>query len=125
MKKGTLTVFGLGALGVVALAVITLLVGAAAYIAQPVLPVVPVEVLYRESYVGEGYVAQITNKTSKHVAVKAHFSNRTLNQSFQATIDLPPRATREIGWLEGWKLRSGDHLMISMADHRNVSARIP
>ncbi|MCW5761834.1 MAG: hypothetical protein KIT88_01170 [Phycisphaeraceae bacterium] len=122
MKKGTLIVLGLSGAGGVALVMVALI---AAIVVSVAKPVVPIEVLYRESYVGEGYVAQIKNKTSKHVVVKAHFSNRTLKQSFQTSIDLPPKATREIGWIKGWKLRSGDDMMFSMVDHRNFSARIP
>jgi hypothetical protein len=122
MKKYSLIVLGLGGATGAALLMAALI---AVFVVRVAKPPVPVQVLYRESFVGEGYVAQITNRTAKHVAVKAHFSNRTLNESFQTTVDLPPRATREIGWMEGWKVRSGDDVMISMAEHRTLSTRIP
>ncbi|HBC89249.1 MAG TPA: hypothetical protein DCZ94_20100 [Lentisphaeria bacterium] len=88
-------------------------------------PPMPVKVTYRSSAVGEGYVAQFQNQTSKYLAVRVVFKNRTLNQTKEGSIDLPPNGSTEIGWMEGWKFVSGESIDLYHEDYSSASYRIP
>lgn len=88
-------------------------------------PAMPVGVTFRESAVGQAYVAQFQNLTNKYLAVRVKFKNKTLNHEKEGYIELSPYGKREIGWAEGWKFFSGETIHLSHEDYESVSYRIP
>jgi len=81
------------------------------------LHVVPMEVSSRDSLVGEGQVAIISNPTGKTLHnVRIVCRNSRLNQE-KAFLEesWAPSRTVELGWAEGWRFESGETLEISAA----------
>ncbi len=105
--------------------VVTVLVAVGIMFAGCGKPPMPVTVTYRESAVGEGYVAQFHNQTAKYLQVRVQFKNRTLNQENNSYIDLSPNGTTEIGWLEGWKFVSGENISLYHEDYATAQYLIP
>lgn len=88
-------------------------------------PDLPVTVTYRESMVGQGYVAQFRNQSDRYLTVVVEFENKTLNDRKRGYIELAAGGTQEIGWMEGWKFTSGETIELSHDDYRPRSYRIP
>ena len=88
-------------------------------------PQMPVQVTYRGSLVGEGYVAQFRNTSDKYLQVVVTINNNTLGQTKQGPIDIPPHETKEIGWVQGWKFTSGDAITVSHNDYQTLKVKIP
>lgn len=77
------------------------------YIASlaPVKEVVPVQVTYRQSVMGQGLVGIFTNTSNKPLTLAITIQNQ---KTFR--VDLAPGQTQEIGYLEGWRFEYG-HLI--------------
>ena len=88
-------------------------------------PEVPVTVTFRTSPFSNGLVAQFHNNSNRHLAVVLDFQNKTLHQEKNGYIEIEPSATKEIGWLEGWKFMSGETITISHEDYSTVTLRVP
>ena len=91
----------------------------------PALPPLPIDITYRESLVGEGYVAVFTNPTRRHFRLVVSMVNPTTGETKRATLDVAPLQIREIGWAEDWKFMSGDRLTVSLSGYQTFNARIP
>lgn len=91
----------------------------------PKLPTFPIDITYRESLVGEGYVAVFSNPTQRHFRVLVSMANPTTGETKRAALDIAPLEIREIGWAEGWKFTSGDRLTASLSGYQTFSAHIP
>jgi hypothetical protein len=91
----------------------------------PALPPLPIDITYRESLVGEGYVAVFTNPTRKHFRIVVSMVNPTTGETKRGALDIAPLQIRELGWAEDWKFMSGDRLTVSLAGHQTLSAHIP
>jgi hypothetical protein len=89
------------------------------------LPSLPIDITYRESLVGEGYVAVFTNPTRKHFRIVVSMVNPTTGETKRGALDIAPLQIRELGWAEDWKFMSGDRLTVSLAGHQTLSAHIP
>jgi hypothetical protein len=92
---------------------------------RPDLPELPVNVLYRESLVGEGYVARFQNLSEKYMQVRVRLSNPTLRTVKNSYVDLRPNEITELGWLEGWKFVSGETIEMFHEGFRSQKWRIP
>lgn len=88
-------------------------------------PDLPVNITYRKSAVGEGYVVQFFNKSNKYIAFLVNFENKTLNKKKTDYIELSPGEIKEIGWMEGWKFISGEKIRLSHEDYKAITYKIP
>lgn len=91
----------------------------------PEIPELPVDVSYRNSEIGQGYVAILQNKSDRYLAVKISLYNATRNESKTLDLDLPSHKDVEIGWLEGWKFVSSDSIKIYHPEYTEKIVRIP
>ncbi len=53
------------------------------------------------------------------------FRNKEKNQQKAGMLDLEPNGTAEIGWLEGWKLESGETITVSHPDYSSFTVTVP
>ena len=89
-------------------------------------PDLPIEVKYRESMLGKGYVAIIKNTSKSNISV--NITLRTSNQDQQkksAVIAFEPLFEESIGWMEGWEFKSGDAITISHNEYQTSTFKIP
>lgn len=88
-------------------------------------PDMPVSITWREAKLDSSLVAQFRNNSNRHLAVMTRFENKTLNQTKEGYLELPPMETIEIGWMEGWKFMSGEYLTLAHEDYKTLSVRMP
>jgi hypothetical protein len=72
----------------------------------------PFRVSYRKALTGSGYVAQIRNISRGSQSVKVTLENPTLNRARVYSLVVDARDFREIGYLQGWTLASGDKITL-------------
>lgn len=72
----------------------------------------PFHLTYRKAITGNGYVAQVRNISAKSQAVKVTLHNPTFNQTKAYSLVVDARNFKEIGYLEGWTLASGDKITL-------------
>jgi len=77
---------------------------------EQALPVLPVEVKYREAMTGPGLVLHVKNQTEKALVLMVKMTNPTTKQSKNFRLDLSPKGSTEVGYKEGWTGASGDQL---------------
>ena len=80
---------------------------------------IPVKVSMRESAVGKGLVAVISNCSGKTLYnMKIVCKNFEFNQEkIYTEEEFTPEHTIEIGWMEGWKFCKGEVLKISVSGY--------
>jgi hypothetical protein len=88
-------------------------------------PPLPVEVDWRSSYLGEGLVLVLTNKSERHLTILLDVTNPTTAASSQFELHLRPMMTDEFGWLEGWRFTSGDRVRIQSSGYSSRRLRAP
>jgi hypothetical protein len=89
------------------------------------LPVLPMQVKYRRALLGSGYVLQFVNETDSPLSVAASVAHPATNLGRSYQVNMPPRGTKEIGWLEGWVGQSGDTYTLHNNAYRESSGSIP
>lgn len=89
------------------------------------LPLLPVEVGYRPSLIGEGLVLNVKNNSNRTLTILATLSNATLRSEKKFNLTISPSEVSEIGHLEGWELVSGDQVKLFNAEYREWSGSIP
>jgi hypothetical protein len=93
--------------------------------ARPVGPPVPVSISYRESAVGRGKVAVVSNQSGDTLNVLVAHDSPARGRHKTGYLNLPPGRSVEIGWLEGWRFESGDRVSVSHAGFQPQSVLIP
>ena len=88
-------------------------------------PDMPVVVTKRESFLGQGLVAQFNNQTSSQLTVNLVFENKKRNQRKEGSINIPANEMVEIGWLEGWTFEPGETVTISHPNYKTKTWFIP
>jgi len=88
-------------------------------------PPLPVEVAYRKSLVNEGYVAIFQNQSDKYLEIELEALDPTTNIKKVGRFDLDAYSKMEVGWLQGWKFRSGDIIKIYNAGYRPYICKLP
>ena len=72
----------------------------------------PFRVTYRKALTGNGYVAQVRNISRGSQSVKVTLYNPTLNRTRVYSLVVDARDFKEIGYLQGWTLASGDKVTL-------------
>lgn len=85
---------------------------------------VPVKVVTRESFVGEGLVAQLHNEAPNRLVVNVVLENEALGHRKEGHVALAPNSVYEIGWVEGWRFERGETITISHSDYRSMTYTI-
>lgn len=88
-------------------------------------PNMPIQVTYRASLLGEGYVGVFTNQSSRLLAVMVTAQNPSFGRQQNFRLDVPPNQSREIGHLEGWTFVSGDLITVTHAEYASITTKIP
>jgi len=88
-------------------------------------PQLPLDVSFRDSLIGRGYVLRVENTSDKYLQLRATYKNPTLDEEMTQVLDVPAQETVEVGWGEGWKFSSGEKIFLSHADYRTLRLRIP
>ncbi len=91
----------------------------------PPKPKLPIEITYRHSHLGEGYVVNFYNPTRKYIQVKATFENPTFSEKKTTILSISPRSQIEYGWMEGWKFSSGEFITLEHADYLPLKTKLP
>ena len=113
------------ALCAVALAVITF-VGCGGKEKRPAKPPMPVQMSFRPAALSsQGYVLQLKNQSTRHLAVMVLLQNKTVNQQMTGYLTIQPTGLTEFGWLEGWVFLSGETVKLSHEDYQDLEARVP
>ena len=89
------------------------------------LPVLPIEVKFRNAILGSGMVLQVQNTSSKPLMILVTLSNPTTQQKKVSRLDILPNSAGEIGHMEGWILASGDQIEVSNANFKTWKGSIP
>ncbi len=90
-------------------------------------PDLPLRYSFRDSLVGQGKVLMIRNDTDKFFQLKLEVHNRTLNAKSTHAINVGPRKTTEIGWLEldDWHLVTGERIRIHNDGYKTAHLVVP
>lgn len=88
-------------------------------------PEMPVKVGFRPSITGPGLVLRVENSSDRHLSILATLTNPSINDSRNFRLDVPPGGTSETGYREGWRLASGDRIVLTHDDYRNWQGSIP
>jgi len=89
------------------------------------LPEMPIDVTYREAYMGDGLVAQFTNTSGKHLSVVVALHNTSIDYDKSYRLDLAPWETKELGHFEGWAFASGDTISVLSSQYKTKNVRMP
>lgn len=81
-------------------------------IRQQSLPLLPIEVGYRNALLGPGMVLQVKNTSDQILTVLVTLNNPTTSQEQSFRLDIDPHGVSEIGHKEGWILAQGDNCEI-------------
>ena len=77
----------------------------------------PIEVGRRKALLGDGYVIQVSNQTTKMLPVKVHLENPTFGKQADFDLILPAAklvtGIKEIGSVQGWTAVTGDIITIT------------
>lgn len=76
-------------------------------------PDLPVSVTRRPSTVGRGFVGQVRNDGDTYLRLAVTYTDVTTGRTTTGKVEVGPRATVELGWLEGCPLATGDTLTLS------------
>lgn len=88
-------------------------------------PDMPVEITYRQSLVGQGYVLQFHNTSTRLLRVAVRIRDSATGQVKELPLEMPGGKTAEIGWLEGWKFVSGDQVTVRHEEYADKLYLIP
>ncbi len=84
----------------------------------------PVKLALRPATFGpSGKILIITNASDSPLTVDLFMSNGQMERRLR--FDLPPLVPRELGWLQGWSLKSGDTVTIDNSSYDQVKITIP
>ncbi len=89
------------------------------------LPEMPIEVTYRPAYMGDGLVAQFTNRSNEYLSVIIELHNNSINYEKSYRLDLSPQETKELGHMEGWAFASGDSISLLSSQYRTKKVVMP
>jgi hypothetical protein len=81
-------------------------------------PNLPIQVGYRKSLIGKGYVSIIQNKSKQPLALEIDLRDRNANNKKMERKTLAPNQKIEIGWVQGWEFESGDVIKISNPNYQ-------
>jgi hypothetical protein len=68
----------------------------------------PVEASFRREPAGKGLTLLLTNKSKRHLSLEAMVKRPRLKQTKTFQLEVPPGATTELGYRQGWSFVSGD-----------------
>lgn len=88
-------------------------------------PEMPVGISYRASVVGQGYVLQFHNTSTRLLRVAVSIKDSATGQSREMPLEIPGGKMSEIGWLEGWKFVSGDQVIVRHEEYAEKLYLIP
>jgi hypothetical protein len=88
-------------------------------------PAMPVEVSFRESYIGLGLVAVFNTTSDRTLTLVLVMRNPTLAIARRFTLELGPHDSDSFGYFEGWKFASGDELMVYNNDFNPIKTVAP
>lgn len=91
----------------------------------PPKPEVPVVISSRSAVLGNGEVAIFSNQTGNRLTITVKIEDKTGSNRKTGTLDLDPNGKAEIGWMEGWRFKSGDTIEISHPDYSPKTTRFP
>jgi len=83
----------------------------------------PVKLVVRPAIFGGGKVLIITNGSDSPLSVDLFMSNAQLER--RVRFDLRPGRPQEVGWSQGWNLKSGDSVTISNSSYDSIKISIP
>ena len=89
-------------------------------------PAMPIEVQYRPSMFGNGYVAMLKNTSDGEFTYQVELRSTNLDAPKKSMpITIPAGSSTEIGWAEGWKFERGDTITVTHADYASGIYSIP
>jgi hypothetical protein len=88
-------------------------------------PPLPVDVRFRQALMDKGYVGMFINKSNKPFACKLVLRNSSLNQKTVMLLEIAPKKTTEIGWMEGWSFASGETFEVHCDGYRTMYYSVP
>jgi hypothetical protein len=88
-------------------------------------PALPVEVGFRKSLVGQGMVAEFTNRADKPLALTVTINSASGEKKDGKTIELKTGEKAEVGWVQGWKFVKGDRITVKNPDYRDLEGTVP
>lgn len=89
------------------------------------LPLLPVEIGFRDALTGPGLVLQVKNTSDQAIVTLVTLNNPTMRQEQSFRLDIPANGTTEVGHKEGWVLAHGDTLKIFNEQFQSWSGSIP
>jgi hypothetical protein len=84
-----------------------------------------VRVTFRLAFMGQGLVASIRNVTDRPINVIAELRSTGTDPSRTLSLALDPNGVTEIGYAQGWTIRSGQSITVSSSGYRSVTAFAP
>ena len=122
--KNPIVLFLLGAATVIVIVVgISIGFHAGKQSVQAAVPPVPVEITYRRSVVGNGYVFRFTDKGTTELFCTVAVRNSATGKQYR--LDLRPKDFREIGVVQGWEAFPGDTCTVDADGFTQIGGKIP
>lgn len=109
----------------VALVVIVFLYTQSRGFQEQSLPLLPVEVGFRNALTGPGMVLRVKNTSNQSLTTLVTIKNPTTQQEKSFRLDIPAHGISEVGYKEGWVLAHGDSLIIFHDKFRSWIGNIP
>lgn len=88
-------------------------------------PVLPVRVTFRPGWMAQGLVASIRNVTDRPLNVIAELRETGEDDVHHISLALDANGTTEIGFAQGWTIKSGQSLTLFSSGYRSVTAFAP
>ncbi len=92
-------------------------------LAEATRPELPVRVMFRPAWMGQGVVATIRNVADQPLNVIAQL--RDAKTSRDVSLALAANGSAEIGYAEGWTVTSGQSITVGASGYRSVTAFAP
>jgi hypothetical protein len=90
---------------------------------QPPLPPVPVEIQFRKSLMGNGFVFRFKNTRGQELFCTVTVRNASTGKVYR--LDLQPNETKEIGSVQGWQAFPGDICKVEADNFSPENGQIP
>lgn len=88
-------------------------------------PLVPVRVTFRLAFMGQGLVATLRNVSPNPLHVIAELREPGSEATQSISLALEPNGSTEIGYQQGWTIRSGESITVTASGYRSVTAFAP
>jgi hypothetical protein len=94
-------------------------------LAEATQPELPVRVLFRPAWMGQGMVASFHNVGNQQLTLMIEFRDPNLKSSRDFAIVVDAGATADVGHPQGWLVNSGQSVRVAVSGYKSITAFAP